>query len=250
MIKNTLKILGLSNKEIRIYLSILNNNPIKTSQIAREVGIPPQSINSILSKLTENGFIEQGNISGVKQYFADYRDLFTLIDKRSQSFSKERKNLEEEMSKYLKLTNPKNNPRTTYHEGYEGLKRVFEGMLEYWKSGAEKQFRAYGIRKFPKELEGFLINWIKERHTLGVTSRVIIGKGPKEYTISGKMNEYGRTVKKIDIDPERAAIYIAGDRIYTFSFENKIGVTIEEPAIAELLKNVFDNHWKHIKGKK
>ena len=245
--KEILQNLGLSPKEIRIYLSVLHNSPMKTSQISREVSIPSQSINSTLLKLVELGFVEQGNERGVKRYFADARDLLVLVDRRSQILNKERRKLEKELPRYLDLEmRSKKFPRTTYYEGREGQKRLFEGILEYWKGGAEKRFRGYGIRIFPQDLRKDFFKWIKERHKLGVKSQVIIGNGPKTYSISGKSNELGRVVKNIDINAERASLLIVGNRIYTFSFENNIGVMIEEPAIADLLKSVFDDHWKSI----
>lgn len=245
MLKGTLHNLGLSQKEVRIYTAVLYGSPLKTSQISRETGIPPQSVNSTLSKLIERGFIEQGSEGGVKRYYADPRSLLTLIDRRSQILNKERRELEKEMPKYLELEGrSKKFPRTTYYEGKEGQKRLFESMLDYWNKGAEKKLRAYGIQKFPKDMEGYLKEWVKKRHALGVKSQVIIGNGPEEYSITGKSNEFGRVVKNIDIGPQRASLHVLGDRAYAFSFENNVGVMIEERAIVNLLKDIFDNNWK------
>ena len=60
-------------------------------------------------------------------------------------------------------------------------------------------------------------------------------------------NVLGRTIKQLPMDPQKASLYIVGDRLYLFSFEDKVGVMIENKAIARLLNEIFGIQWEQTK---
>jgi predicted transcriptional regulator len=236
--------LGLSEKEISIYLILIKIGLSNTQQISREMELPRQTVYSVLFKLIEEGFVEQSDKRGVKHFYADPNVLLSLIEKKKTDLERSRKMAEEEIPKILAASKlGASVPVVQYYEGREGLKRLFEGILGVYKKGEEKEFRGYGVNFFFPGLESFMQKFVEERASYGVKTRLFIGKGIDGFNITNEANTFGRDIKRLEIEHQKAGIYIVGDRAYFFSYKDNVGVMIENRSIAEFLKVTFDDHW-------
>ena len=56
-IKTQLEFLGLSERESRVYLSLLDLGPTTTSKLIRKTGIASSKIYDVLEKLTHRGLV-------------------------------------------------------------------------------------------------------------------------------------------------------------------------------------------------
>ena len=72
---------------------------------------------------------------------------------------------------------------------------------------------------------------------------MFIGKGDNDFGITNEKNKLQREVKQLVIEPQEAGIYLAGDRVYLFSYADTVGVMIENEAIVKILKANFDAQW-------
>ena len=93
-------------------------------------------------------------------------------------------------------------------------------------------------------MEDFVRDFVKKRHNLGVATRLLIGEGEDDFKISKESDKLGRDIKHIDIAPQKAGIYLVGDRVYMFSYEDEVGVMIENKNINNFLKEIFEVEWK------
>jgi hypothetical protein len=59
--------------------------------------------------------------------------------------------------------------------------------------------------------------------------------------------KYGRKIKHIDIEPQKSGVYLVGDRVYLFSYEDEVGVMVENKNIANFLKEIFEVEWRQSK---
>lgn len=247
--EKTLKQLGLAEKEARVYMALANASPAKAGTLARDTSLPRQTINSTLKKLLQRGFVTQGKLRGINQYFTDPKDLLVIIDRQKQALDRERRDLEKALPALIeKQHRPKTFPKVSYYEGVSGMKQLFEHILKYYKKNGERRFRAYGINKFGEVLGDYLYDFVKKRHAYGVKTELFIGKGEDDFMITdGRSSALGRTVKHLNMPPQQAGAYIVGDAVYLFSYRDNVGIKIENAAIVELLKASFDDHWKRVR---
>ncbi len=243
-LENSLVDLGLHKKEVMVYLSLVKGGFSTAAQTAHDTGLPRQTVYSILEKLVNEEFVEQGDKRGVKQFFADPSKVLSIIDKRQHSLETDKRVLEKEMAELL-LVQTKNSffPKIQYYEGRQGLIRLFNNILGQYKKGESKNFRGYGINKMREALGDYLFEFVKKRGEFDIQTRLFIGQGPDDFNITDKESAFGRNVKRLEIKPQNAALYVVGQKVYLFSYPDQVGVMIENKNIADLLKNVFDDHW-------
>ena len=92
-----------------------------------------------------------------------------------------------------------------------------------------------------------LEEFLKKRQRLGVKTNLFVGLGDYDFDLGEHAKKYNRTMKHLNMPQQKAGCYIVGNSIYLFSYETKIGVRIEDKAMAELLMGVFDDHWSKTK---
>lgn len=244
-IEGILKKLGLSEKEAKVYLTLLTTGLANAAAIARAAGLPRQTTYSLLETLVSEGFVEQSDKKGVRQYYADPNELGKLITRRKDELDKSKKVLEEEIPKILsKNKRGTSLPIVQYYEGQEGLKRLFENMLEQHKGPKVKMFRGLGINKIYGGMEAYVREFFTRRHKLGVTTNLLIANAPDNFGIKDERTALGRNVKHLAIDEQEAGIYLVGKSAYFFSYKDNVGVMIENQAITRYLQEAFDLLWQ------
>jgi len=245
MLGDILKKLNLTDKEALIYQTLLVLGPSNAARIGKEITLPRQTIYSIIQNLVGQGIVEQSDRSGVKHFFVEPNNLLNLIEKRKKDLEKTGSELEKELPKIIALQkHRKSVPKIQYYEGASGLQKLFENIIEQYKKGAEKVFRGYGVNHLGKtDIDDFLRTFMEKRHGQGVITKLFIGKGDDDFGITSEENRYGRNVKQLDIEPQESGIYVVGDRVYLFSFEDNVGIMVENEPIVKMLKAVFDERW-------
>ena len=246
--ETVLQQLGLGQNEKSVYLCLIRTGGCSAPQLGRELGLPRQTVYSILQKLVGDGFIEQGDSKGIKQFYADPNQLLNLVEKRKILLDKGKKTLEEEIPKILQRTKNRSFPKVQYYDGEVGLKKLFDSVLDIYKKGGPKEYRGYGINNITGVMSGYVEHFIKERSKFNVQTKLFIGRGIDDFGITGSRNSLGRDVKHLNIDPQKAGFYIVANRLYLFSFEDNVGVMIENPAIVKLFRDIFDLQWEQAKS--
>ncbi len=248
MINEILNKLGLDEKDTQIYLALIRLGPSSASVVSKETSLPRQTVYSILDQLVTKDILEQGDNRGVRQFIADPNHLVKLLERRREDLEISKNELVKVIpTLFAENKRAKAFPVVQYYDGQEGLKRLFMGILDIYKKGKNKSFRGYGINNFYPGLEGFLNDFLKERASYGVKADLMIANAPDEFDTKTQGNEkLGRVIKKINIEPQKAGVYLVANRIYLFSYEDNVGVMIENQAISQLLKDIFDEHWERV----
>ncbi len=243
-VEQILQKLGLSEKETCVYLALLRIGLAGAAKVAKETGLPRQTVYSLLADLVKKRFIDQSDKRGVRQFYADPNELLRLVAERKDELEKQKKTLERELPKLL-AENKRGGafPVVQYYEGQEGLKRLFENILTQHKGTKAKSFRGFGINRFDGGLEEYIRGFIERRHSYGVTTNLLIADAPDNFGIRDEQTALGRNVKRLDIDEQEAGIYFVGNRAYFFSYKDNVGVMIENQAIVKYLKDAFDVLW-------
>ncbi len=247
MLKKSLQLLGLSDKESKVYVSLITLGKMGVSSLAKSVGLPRQTTYSILKNLVRRELVEQSNENGVKSFFADVSRLEELLENQKKSIENVKQSLAEEMSILRsKQKQPPEFPKVEYYEGRMGLIRLFEDILRQHRVGGVKEFRGYGVNTFRETLGKFLYTFVRKRHRYGTKTKLFVGEGRDDFNIVDDSSRYGREIKRLNMKPQKAGMYLVGNRIYLFSYADAVGVMIENKAMVELLQNVFEDHWKRV----
>ncbi len=116
---------GFSEKESQIYLTLLELGSSIASSLARRAGINRSTTYSILEDLKRRGIVTEIVRNEVKYYSAISPDQ--LFKKWEEKYEL----LKADLPSLLAVTNKLNNrTRTQFFEGLEGLKQIFEEVLE------------------------------------------------------------------------------------------------------------------------
>jgi hypothetical protein len=241
--------LNLGNRPAAVLRELLKlNATVTVSELAQHIHFPRQTLLSVLKQLSAVGLVIQTSKNGKLSYFSNYKQLLRYVE--SEKLRLDEIKAEIEYQKGIQLptrTADGQVPRVEFYSGSLALKKLFEDILSLYKQGKNKRFRGYGINYFSDapELEEYLNYFIKKRASYGVKTDLIVAQGPDGFNITpGK--EYGRSIKKIYIDPQLAGFYMVANRVYLFSYKDNVGVMIENMAIANLLKDVFDDYWSKL----
>ena len=241
--------LGFNRREREVALCLMNSTkPLKSRDISNVQNMPRQTVYSILLGLAKRGLAIQTDKNGVRYYFSNVRELIRYIDLERDRLQKIKSELKGNESYVLKNSKDHSLPSVHFYEGSLGLRKLFESILEEYKKGKSKNFRGWGINFFShsKTLERYLSYMIRKRATYGVKTQLLIAKGPDGFGITDPSKALGRTVKRMDIEPQYAGIYLVANRVYLFSYKDNIGVMIENQSIVGMIKDIFDDHWKRI----
>lgn len=138
-LEDTLRRLGLTDYEARIYLVLLARSPTGAAQVARACHLSRSSVYTVLAVLMQKGLVGTTTRNGVKQFVAEDVDALEAMVARERERATLRADLLASVSGALRaLRSPTEAllPEVTVFEGQEGLKRIYLSMLRDAPEGA------------------------------------------------------------------------------------------------------------------
>lgn len=244
-VEKTLEQIGLSAKEAKIYLTLLELGPTAIRKIAERAGINRGTTYELLKKLQKIGLVSFFH-QGKNQHFVseDPKNLARLLLKRKGDVNVAEKKLPGIISSLSSLSRQADSkPVIKFYEGFSGVKTILENVLEAVKRLPKKEYSAYSstaIRPFLYHSEAFP-NFTEERIKAKIFVRTIaIGKGG---SVHGHDDRRWLTKK------EGAPIYtlIFGKNVAMISVGDRDiprGLIIEDETIAKTEQLIFDSLWR------
>lgn len=230
-IEESLKRIGLSENEIKIYLKLLELGSTKAGKIAKETKLDRSSAYNALTNLLNKGFVSYANISNIKWFQpTSPKRILEFINEQREDI----KNILPELEGTYKQTKLKG--QVTLHKGLKGVESVFRDILrnasENLVFGSEGQLRT----KMPYFYEHF----VREQKENNITSRIL--------TRIGRKKDYATdNVRFIDNDIESPVV--------TNIYKNKIAIIIwtdepeaiiiENKEAADSYRSYFEFMWKN-----
>jgi len=230
--------LGLTDKEVKVYLALLSLGQSTANGIAKKSNLNRVTCYDILKYLQKKGLVSYVIKSGVKYYeAADPRKLLGDLQEKQAKVKSILPELEE-LKKSIK-----EKPGIELYEGMAGLKTVIEDII---KEGKESLF--ISDPDFIEALPFYFPHFINQKRKLGLFSKVIT-------TNNKKMRDYKKNNPKKYVDlrfiEEKLSTtkIIYGNKIATLTFEkeNSIGIIVKNKQIADTERKLFDLLWKQAK---
>lgn len=242
MIEETLKKIGLSDKEISVYLTSLQLGPAPVRKIAEKANVNRGTTYDILKALQKLGLVSYFH-KDKHQYFIadDPKTLHNAIKQKQQQLEKTKGEISQIIPELRSLhNNAGDKPVVKYYEGALGIKTILKDVIESCRKGG-KNYYVYSSSTIKPLLYTAHKTFNRDRlsHNIHVQT-ISIGPG-------------GKTV---GLDERKWLTKEKGTPTYTLIYNNKIamvsvtkdnesiGVIIEDKNIFETQKMLFEFLWQ------
>ena len=128
-----LRDIGISEGEIKVYLSLLELGTASVDQIHKKIGKDRRNIYDILNKLIDKGFVTYIVENDKNKFQAlPAKRILDYINEKESDLIKTKLEIKNEITSLIKKFEPENSSiNASVYKGKEGIKAVFEDMLNY-----------------------------------------------------------------------------------------------------------------------
>lgn len=240
MLIDTLRNIGLTEKESKVYLACLELGASVVSEIAKRARINRVTTYDILDKLISKGFINFITKDGIKYFDPTKPDLIFENTKRKVE------NFKKSLPDLRRLHGDTVHPRVHYFEGLDGLKSIYADTLT---SSTEilNYANSEEIREYWPDYD---IEYVNVRAQKKIFLRGIAPHDKVGIKVASENEKYYRDIRLIDHKKYNFTneINIYEDKVSIISFrEGLIGMIIESHEIADTQRAIFKMVWEMAK---
>lgn len=244
MDEKLLEEIGLTQGEIKVYLTLLKIGETTTGRIIEKAQISGGKVYVILDKLIQKGLVSFIMKEKTKHFNATTPEkILNYIDEKEKSLNEKRKKIKEQLPSLLALKNSgEKKYETQLYLGYEGIRTAIFDTLNILNS--KKEILIMGINLSRNEKYNLLWkNWHSERIKKQVSARMLFSDKDSEFfKIFSKMN---KTEARILSGITPASVGIVEDRILLTTYgEEPSCLVIKHPEIVLSFKTFFEELWK------
>ncbi len=239
-VAEALKSIGLSEREIKVYLACLRLGSATVNRISKEAGTFRTYTYDISRSLMERGLVSSVMRGRVQCFEAsDPERILEMLEEKEDQVKEILPQLRKMKSSVTKK------PSVDFFEGLAGLKVIHDTILRE----RPKEISVYGNPEQHYDIMKFYLpRFVKERVKLGIKARVVVkdSKVAREW-MKGREKEELRQTRFFPRQPGEfpSVTYMWNNKIAYFTVEKKIiAVIIEDESIANAQKTVFENVWK------
>ena len=243
MKEEALRKFGLSDREIKVYLALLELGEALASKIAEKTNTPRTLSYDILENLLKKGLVSYV-IKSNKKYFSalDPNNLIEVL--KNQTEEKERL-VKEALPELLALKSKKleEKAKVEVYEGKEGVKTLFNDVLR-----VGKEFLCFGSTGISPELIPYeLSRFHKERIKRKISWRVIYNNDKSGRKRGQETSKWKYTRVKYMEKTSPTTTYYYGDKVAIVLWikERLLAIMIEDEVIANSFKEFFEVLWKN-----
>lgn len=245
--ENELEKFGLSRKEAKIYLVLLELGPAPVNEIAKKSNINRSTAYVLLGSLSSHGLVSISEKSGIKIYNpAPPERIIQFLEESVKKYTElvgiAHSILPELKAMYVGV-GPK--PKVQFLEGLEGIKTAYEDTLT-----AQETIRAYAsIENMHKALPGYFPEYYQRRAKKRIKIRAIFPDTPEARDRTKHNKAEAREAMLVPSDQYALSpeINIYDDKIVFMSLVEKFSLIIESQELADALKKAFELSWEEAK---
>jgi sugar-specific transcriptional regulator TrmB len=237
-----LRRIGLNEKEVQIYLTLLELGPSPVRSIAVKSRINRGTAYEILKSLIDRGLVSYFEKTRHQHFAAeDPSKLLALVEYRSRELIQTKAQLVEILPLLEgRQGKPGGRPRVRFFEGTRGVRTILEDVLETMRDQEEKLYRVYSFADVREHLYVGFRDFVDRRIKLGIHVKTIaLGPGGKLWGLDER-----RWLKGADGALTYQLVY--ADKFAMISLDeggNPVTSLVEDPKIADTQRVIFDNLW-------
>jgi sugar-specific transcriptional regulator TrmB len=230
--------LGLTDSEVKVFLTLLKIGPAKAGDVINKSNLQNPVVHRAFHSLIEKGIITYSFEGKIKYYQSiDPTLLLNLLDEKRIRLE----TIIPELKKLHEIRNEKT--KATIHQGKKGVRK----LLNYLLNNCEKEFLSYGAPKKSLELledffwKGFHNNRINNKISARMIFNISLKDRAKELNLLSKTT-VRTTSKEFE---ELVETIIVKDKVGIIIYLNDpIGILIEEELAAKSYRNFFEIIWE------
>jgi len=245
-IKLNLQSFGFSEKEVVVYVALLELGKGTVRQISSKAGVNRTTAYDILGSLSNKNLVTISGKEPKSEYAVESPESITTYLKKVAEQTVENIKKSEDIIPELELLHAKQNrPKIRFYEGKDGLEKVYEDTLT-----SHEPIRAYAtVDDMHKALPNYFPEYYKRRAGKNISIRAITPK-----------TEMGLERKVFDVEEKREIAFVPADKYYfspeiniydnkimIASWREKLGIIIESAEIADAMKKIYELSWVEAK---
>jgi sugar-specific transcriptional regulator TrmB len=259
-IQELLKNIGLTDKEVTMYIALLRHGTQSTSVLARHTDFNRGTAYVILHQLLRKGLITESVKSKV-QYFTPLPPdhLVRYLEHREQEILTQKERVQGMMGQLIAITNPMTSkPRIQFFDGVEGARAVLEDTI----TAKEKMLQAFlsiaDISAFvgAKFFEDYTQHRIKAGYSLQAIRTLEKDREALQKNIYARQYMSKRKdLREVRYVPEELAfpmtMYMYDQKLALISSkEENFALLVESKELAEMQKKLFHILWQTAKARR
>lgn len=244
-----LKEAGLTDGEVRVYLSLLEMGSVSTGPLIEHAKISRSIVYQILDKLIEKGLVSYITKENIKYYqAAQPQKILEYIEKREEQLKESKEKVEELLPQLLSKQNSVRQSEAAMYYGLKGIQTAYEHI--YTKLSKGDEFCFLGVP--PNEPVQQNIYWEKDhkkRIKAGIKCKLLFNRGtPKEIIIDRNSYKWcdARIMPTATQTPAMIMTY-KDTTLIILQEPSAIAVEIINQEITSSFQSYFDEFWKKAK---
>jgi sugar-specific transcriptional regulator TrmB len=240
---SVLRELGFSEREIKVYIALLEIGKSTAGPIAVRARLPQTKVYETLGKLIGRGLVSYIVVSKTKHFQAESpKEIFSLIEEKKEKFKEILDELE------MKQKFGKEGQTAVVHEGYKSLKILFNSIAnqltrrDYYYAFALKE--AYKTGSAPD----FFANIHKIIASKKIKDLAIASFDIKNEIKANYLDNPNIKLRFVKNSMPVGVVIVPGKVIQLSWGELPTAVEIDSIKIAEDYKKFFEDMWKHGKS--
>lgn len=236
-----LKELGLSDKEAKIYLALIEFGSATAGEISKKTNLKRPTVYALLDSLKQQGLVDEKS--------QNLKTIFSAQDPaRIQKDLKQKLTRFEDILPVLKARfNRGKKPKVRYYEGAEVIRNfylneVLPAEKVYYFGTSIKKFN----QTFPDIFPIWEKHWWPKKKTHPHQVLELVGNAKEDIQYAKSM----LGIRQVRIFPPQGKRFladsvIADNKIVIISLENLFALVIESDDLAETYRNIIEFTWQH-----
>ena len=248
MIEKVLKMAGLSDKEIKIYLAGLKQGPVLANFLAQQTGVSRQNTYDILNKLIKKGLASTtGKKYNTRFIMEEPANIQRLLDKQKRKIEKIKKDLELAMPEIESFYKTETFvPKIKFYEGKESMRNLF---LDSLKCKNKEMLAVLPATEFYKTIgTEFVKYYIQERVSKNIKTKSIRLKSYEDYE-EKFFHRHEKQLREVRYAPANVSftstlLIFDNKVVFISSKKENFGLMIESEEYKDMMVNLFNVLWK------
>jgi len=240
-IEESLRNLGLSEKEGAVYLALLSLGQTTAYAVAEKSGLKRPTVYVVLDDLRKKGLVlkvphakkQVFTAKSPEEFFSEAEDRLRIAKSA--------------LPELLAIAEkPEKNFRTLYYEGEKNVKEVLSNINKRMQGKEILGFYARETEDISPEFREFAHVWNEEGRKLGVTLRGITPDDPSLQWYKERGEYFGHKMKYVDpkVYLSDCSIEVGDNFVQIFSLRHMQVILLENPDIANTMRQIFEMVWK------
>lgn len=242
------KKIGLSDKEIKVYLKLLEYGAVSVRSLAELTELNRGTTYDILKKLQELGIVSFYHQDTKQRFVAeDPEKILKMVENEKAKLEDAGEKLKELIPELKSLQDKEGSkPVTKFYEGRDGIRFILDDVLSLTSEEKAKEYYVYSAAGVREDVYAAYPDFNKKRVKLGVKAMAIsLSQGGGTYGL----DERKWIVPKDGSKENMTYIIIYAGKCAFISLDNNrspVGVIIENQMIYETQKTIFLQLWNSL----